>query len=125
MEDGGDNLMNALKTVIKKSMACDGLVKGLNQVGKHLDRKDAYLCILATDCDDPKYKKKRKALSAAFFKNKVAKMTMSVKEHALRKFKELQAKGDECVLSHLIHPNHYCRWVVKALLSIRLNDWLG
>ena len=47
------------------------------------------------ETDDPNYKKKRKALSAAFFKNKVAKMTMSVKEHTLRKFKELQAKGSE------------------------------
>jgi small subunit ribosomal protein S12e len=40
-----------------------GLVKGLNQVGKALDRKDAYLCILATDCDDPKYKKLITALA--------------------------------------------------------------
>ena len=34
-----------------------GLVKGLNQVGKALDKRSAYLCILADDCDDPKYKK--------------------------------------------------------------------
>ena len=40
-----------------------GLVKGLNQVGKALDRKDAYLCILAEDCDDPKYKKLITALA--------------------------------------------------------------
>ena len=40
-----------------------GLVKGLNQVGKALDRKDAYLCILAKDCDDPKYKKLISALA--------------------------------------------------------------
>ena len=40
-----------------------GLVKGLNQVGKALDRKDAYLCILAEDCDDPKYKKLISALA--------------------------------------------------------------
>ena len=40
-----------------------GLVKGLNQVGKALDRKDAYLCILAKDCDDPKYKKLITALA--------------------------------------------------------------
>ena len=40
-----------------------GLVKGLNQVGKALDRKDAYLCILAKDCDDPKYIKLITALA--------------------------------------------------------------
>ena len=53
----------ALKTVVKKSMAAEGLVKGLNQVGKALDRKDAHLCILATNCDDPKYKKLITALA--------------------------------------------------------------
>ena len=40
-----------------------GLVKGLNQVGKSLDKKDAYLVILANDCDDPKYKKLISALA--------------------------------------------------------------
>ena len=34
-----------------------GLVKGLNEVGKSLDRKEAVLCILAKDCDDTKYVK--------------------------------------------------------------------
>merc|ERR1712166_880060 len=56
-------LSSAIKNVILKSMAVDGLVKGLNQVGKALDRKDAYLCILAKDCDDPKYKKLITALA--------------------------------------------------------------
>ena len=68
MEDTGNNLMNALKTVVKKSMAVDGLVKGLNQVGKALDRKEAHLCILAKDCDDPKY---RKLISALAKQNKI------------------------------------------------------
>merc|ERR1711935_459526 len=52
-----DTINDAIKNVIKKSMAVDGLVKGLNQVGKALDTKQAYLCILASDCEEPKYKK--------------------------------------------------------------------
>ena len=64
MEEGKvDNVTDALKQVLKNSRAVEGLVKGLNQVGKSLDRKDCQLCVLATDCDDPKYKKLISALA--------------------------------------------------------------
>ena len=64
MEEGKvDNVTDALKQVLKNSRAVEGLVKGLNQVGKSLDRKDCQLCVLATDCDDPKYKKLITALA--------------------------------------------------------------
>ena len=34
-----------------------GLVKGLNDVCKALERKEALLCVLAENCADAKYKK--------------------------------------------------------------------
>merc|ERR1712083_692422 len=55
-EEKADNIKDAIKSVIKKSQANDGLVKGLNEVCKCLDRKQAILCVLAEDCNDPKYK---------------------------------------------------------------------
>merc|ERR1719198_1705323 len=56
-EEKADNIKDAIKSVIKKSQVNDGLVKGLNEVCKCLDRKEAILCVLAENCDDPKYKK--------------------------------------------------------------------
>merc|ERR1711937_661188 len=47
----------------KKAMAVDGVVKGLNQVGKSLDKKDAHLVILASNCEDSMYKKLITALA--------------------------------------------------------------
>merc|ERR1712032_637065 len=64
-EEKADNIKDAIKSVIKKSQANDGLVKGLNEVCKCLDRKQAILCILAEDCNDPKYKKLVDALAKA------------------------------------------------------------
>ena len=34
-----------------------GLVNGLNEVCKAVDRKEALICVLAEDCSDPKYEK--------------------------------------------------------------------
>merc|ERR1719331_3588594 len=64
-EEKADNITDAIKSVIKKSQANDGLVKGLNQVLKALDRKQALCCVLAADCEDAKYKKFVTAMAKA------------------------------------------------------------
>ena len=50
------DLDTALHAVIQKSQINDGLVHGLNEVVKALDRREAQLCILADDCSEGKYK---------------------------------------------------------------------
>merc|ERR1712051_46683 len=60
-----DNINDAIKSVIKKSQANDGLVKGLNEVLKALDRKQALIAVLATDCEDAKYEKFVTAMAKA------------------------------------------------------------
>ena len=39
------------------------MVKGLNEVCKTIDRKEAVLVVLASDCEDPKYLKLVEALA--------------------------------------------------------------
>merc|ERR1712166_22805 len=58
-----DNITDAIKSVIKKSQVNGGLVKGLNEVCKTIDRKEAVLVVLAADCEDPKYTKLVDALA--------------------------------------------------------------
>merc|ERR1712167_11183 len=76
-EEGTTPVMDALKKVIGVAMSADGVVKGLNQVGKSLDRADAFLCVLAEDCDGPKYKKLITALAK---QNKVPLITVAARK---------------------------------------------
>merc|ERR1712071_596031 len=80
MAEEGSSLspvMDALRKVIRTAMSADGVVKGLNQVGKSLDRADAFLCVLAEDCDDPKYKKLITALAK---QNKIPLITVEKRQ---------------------------------------------
>lgn len=46
----------ALRIVLHKSLEVNGLIRGLSEVARSLDRRTAHLCILAEDCDDHAYK---------------------------------------------------------------------
>lgn len=56
--------MTALQLLMKKSSAHDGLVKGLREAAKSIEKHAAQLCVLAEDCDQPDYVKLVKALCA-------------------------------------------------------------
>merc|ERR1712072_1288772 len=64
-ESAGDepmDLMSALQIVLKKSLAEDGLHRGLREACKTIESRKALLCVLAQDCDQADYTKLIQAL---------------------------------------------------------------
>eukprot|EP01126_Amoeba_proteus_P008919 TRINITY_DN13389_c0_g1_i4.p1 TRINITY_DN13389_c0_g1~~TRINITY_DN13389_c0_g1_i4.p1 ORF type:complete len:137 (-),score=28.13 TRINITY_DN13389_c0_g1_i4:176-586(-) len=64
MADGGDAMdteivqrdpQGSLKIVLKKALVHDGIVRGLRECVRALDRQEAQLCVLATDCEEKDY----------------------------------------------------------------------
>ena len=61
--DSGYDLLHLIrtridgKTDLNSIVSIIGLVNGLNEVCKAVDRKEALICVLAEDCSDPKYAK--------------------------------------------------------------------
>ena len=55
----------AVQAVLKQAIAHDGLVRGLHECAKALDRGKAIFCLLAADCDEDAYTRLVVALCAA------------------------------------------------------------
>ena len=49
------DMLEALQKVLKTALIHDGLVRGLRQAVKALDRRQANLCVLAGNVDEPNY----------------------------------------------------------------------
>lgn len=54
----------AVKIVLRKAMEVNGVVRGLSEVARALDRRSLHMCILAEDCEDEAYKKLITALAS-------------------------------------------------------------
>eukprot|EP01087_Luapelamoeba_hula_P013860 TRINITY_DN39_c0_g1_i1.p1 TRINITY_DN39_c0_g1~~TRINITY_DN39_c0_g1_i1.p1 ORF type:complete len:151 (-),score=28.20 TRINITY_DN39_c0_g1_i1:142-594(-) len=59
---GKMDVLTALKEVLKKALIHDGLARGLHECAKALDRRQAHLCALAANCNEPAYVKLVEAL---------------------------------------------------------------
>ena len=56
------DLMDALKECLKKALIHDGVARGLHECAKALDKRQAHLCVLASNCNEPAYSKLVEAL---------------------------------------------------------------
>ncbi|XP_028350245.1 40S ribosomal protein S12 isoform X2 [Physeter macrocephalus] len=54
----------ALQEVLKTALIHDGLARGIREAAKALDKRQAHLCVLASNCDEPMYVKLVEALCA-------------------------------------------------------------
>merc|ERR1712093_563750 len=58
------DVMTALQEVLKTALIHDGLARGLHEAAKALDKRQAHLCVLASNCTEPGYVKLVEALCA-------------------------------------------------------------
>merc|ERR1712198_120101 len=54
---GPMDINTAIQEVLKQALIGDGLARGLREAAKALDKRQALLCILADNCDEPMYMK--------------------------------------------------------------------
>jgi len=59
---GEMDINEALRKVLKAGLWADGLVRGIREAAKALDKRQAHLCVLATNCEEPLYIKLVEAL---------------------------------------------------------------
>merc|ERR1712211_114408 len=54
---GPMDINKAIAEVLKQALIANGLARGLREAAKSLDKRQALLCVLSENCDEPMYKK--------------------------------------------------------------------
>ncbi|PSN56604.1 40S ribosomal protein S12 [Blattella germanica] len=62
VQAGGTDINSALQEVLKMALTHGSLAHGLHEAAKALDKRQALLCVLAENCNEPMYKKLVQAL---------------------------------------------------------------
>merc|ERR1719148_371405 len=57
VEEECNDLPTAIRRVLKRALAVDGVIRGLHEVAKHIDASKAQVVFLAESCNEPTYKK--------------------------------------------------------------------
>ena len=103
------NKDSACEICIQTSNLVDGLVHGLNEVIKTIDRKQAQFVLLAEDCQEAKYKK----LVSAFCKqNNVPLMDISERKQI-----------GEWVGYYKLDTDGVTKRKIKGVSSLAIKDW--
>ena len=61
---GSMDINTAIQEVLKTALIHDGLARGLHECAKALDKRQAHVCVLANNCDEPMFVKLVEALCA-------------------------------------------------------------
>ncbi len=61
---GEQDVFSALKEVLKSALVHDGLARGLREATKAIDKRQAHLVVLASNCNEENYVKLIEALCA-------------------------------------------------------------
>ncbi|KFO20798.1 40S ribosomal protein S12 [Fukomys damarensis] len=61
---GAMDINTALQEVLKTTLIHDGLAHGIREAAKALDKRQAHLCVSASNCDESMYIKLVEALCA-------------------------------------------------------------
>lgn len=113
----------ALQEVLKKSLIADGLVHGIHEACKALDKRQAVLCILAESCDEPQYKK---LITALCNEHQIPLIRVDSNKKlgewsGLCKIdkegKPRKISGASCVVLKVCRKSEFCRKVIELIIG--------